>query len=80
MLPLFYSVFLFLCLFQAGCDPDQEQSKWIRKEQTNPAEPLPKAPADPKTIYVAGGGGGGRRLQRKEEANTHNFPAFPDVE
>lgn len=79
---LFYSpVFLFsLCLFQAGCDPDQGQSKRIREEQTNPAEPLPKAPVDLKTIYVPGEARAGEgRLQGKGKANSHKPPAFIDL-
>lgn len=50
-----------MCLFQAGWDPDQGQSKQIREEQTNPAEPLPKASVDLKTIHVPGEVREGRR-------------------
>lgn len=65
---------LVLCLFQAGWDPDQGQSKQIREEQTNSAEPLPKVPVDLKTIYVPGEVGGGCR-----GTNTHMPPAFTDL-
>lgn len=52
---------LVLCLFRAGCDPDHGQSKQIREEQTNVAEPLPEAPADVKIISVPGEVGEGYR-------------------
>lgn len=63
MVLLFYSPgFPFSAVFvSAGCDPDHGQSKQIREEQTNVAEPLPEAPADVKIISVPGEVGEGYR-------------------
>lgn len=63
--------YLVLCLFRAGCDPDHGQSKQIREEQTNVAEPLPEAPADVRIIYVPGEVGEG---YRGSGGDTHKPP------
>lgn len=61
---------LVLCLFRAGCDPDHGQSKQIREEQTNVAEPLPEAPADVKIISVPGEVGEGYKRKRLGGAHS----------
>lgn len=57
-MPLLFFFLLFfhlvVCLFQAGYNPDQGQSKQIREEQTNPVEPSPRALVDLKIVSVPG--------------------------
>lgn len=60
---------LVLCLFQAGWDPAQGQSKQIGEEQTHPAEPLPKAPVDLKSICCQEGRG-------RQQGSKPTPPAF----